>query len=334
MFKITAEEKQFILRQRVVAASWNVGDRIVVNLHTKNDPEYFIGTVTSVKKNELKVEFDDGDDGTYKPTSKKLFPGNKKKRKSEIPSDKVGQYLAESPPMPSKEPKKTPKGKQPKTEEKVRKVVTTEDIKALMNAVNVKTSMQNATYRQDGMSVKTKQISFDIKADPKAIISDLKTAGFATKGKRLISTALKMETERLLNDKFLVSVSWKKKGRGNKKDVSISVYPASVVKEAAKKKSDLDKNGVVQEDDYYTFKISGVIFSWPKDTVDEAIKRLNSDGIYSWQKHEQGVGQVTYFLMNDKYHKYNDKDKDLNNNIKRVFKQKKLQSGGYFHGKY
>lgn len=75
------------------AKTWKKGQRIIVNLHTKNDPEYFIGNVTSVKSGKVFVEFDDGDTGKYPVNSKKLQLGGPKKCKSEIPADKLHIYL-------------------------------------------------------------------------------------------------------------------------------------------------------------------------------------------------------------------------------------------------
>lgn len=105
---------------------WEKGERIIVNLHTKSDPEYFIGTVTSIRQGKVYVEFDDGDTGNYKETSPKLLKGNKKKRKSEIPESKLVNYLAEdSTDEPKLKGKKTAKEKKPRTvkpAERARKV--------------------------------------------------------------------------------------------------------------------------------------------------------------------------------------------------------------------
>lgn len=89
--KITIEEKQFILRQRTTANT--VGSRVIVNLHTIQDPEYFVGTVVSDKAGKLRIEFDDGDMYTIRKNSKKILPANQKRRKSEIPASKLHLFV-------------------------------------------------------------------------------------------------------------------------------------------------------------------------------------------------------------------------------------------------
>lgn len=98
-------------KEQEKAKGWSKGDRIVINYEgdTKN-PEYYIGTVTAVRGNKVYVLFDDGDKQTYDIKSESIVGlGVDKKRKSEIPEDKLDRYLAED----VKKVKKVKKTKEP-----------------------------------------------------------------------------------------------------------------------------------------------------------------------------------------------------------------------------
>lgn len=77
--------------------AYKKGDRVIVNFNTTKDPEYYAGTVSSLRKGLVNVKFDDGDKGSYKPTRSKvglvgLIKG-KKKRKTEIPAKDIDKWL-------------------------------------------------------------------------------------------------------------------------------------------------------------------------------------------------------------------------------------------------
>jgi len=73
------------------------GDRVIVNLNTSKAPEYYVGTVTGIRKGLVYVVFDDGDKDKFKPTLSRvgLVGITKKKtaRKSQIPVKDIGKWL-------------------------------------------------------------------------------------------------------------------------------------------------------------------------------------------------------------------------------------------------
>jgi len=80
------------------AIQYKKGNRVIVNFNTAKDPEYYVGTVTTIRKGIVYVIFDDGDKGSYKPTASKvgLVGITKKKigRKSEIPAKDINKWLS------------------------------------------------------------------------------------------------------------------------------------------------------------------------------------------------------------------------------------------------
>ena len=77
------------------------GDRVIVNYNTAKKPEYYIGTVSMVRNGLIHVKFDNDDKGKYKPTKSKTgligLAKPNKKRKSEIPADKINSWLLTKP---------------------------------------------------------------------------------------------------------------------------------------------------------------------------------------------------------------------------------------------
>jgi len=73
------------------------GVRVIVNLNTSKKPEYYVGTVTSIRKGIVKVIFDDGEKGNYKPTSSNVglvgITESKKKRKTQIPTVNISKWI-------------------------------------------------------------------------------------------------------------------------------------------------------------------------------------------------------------------------------------------------
>jgi len=90
---------KYIKSSIIGAASpqYKKGVRVIVNFNTAKDPEYYVGTVSSLRGGLVYVIFDDGDKGSYKPTSSKvgLVGITKKKigRKSEIPAKDINKWL-------------------------------------------------------------------------------------------------------------------------------------------------------------------------------------------------------------------------------------------------
>jgi len=74
------------------------GNRVIVNFNTAKDPEYYVGTVSGVRKGLVYVVFDDGDKGSYKPTRSKTglvgITESKRGRKSEIPLNQIDKWLS------------------------------------------------------------------------------------------------------------------------------------------------------------------------------------------------------------------------------------------------
>jgi len=87
------------------------GARVIVNFNTTKDPEYYVGTVTQVRKGLVYVVFDDGDKGNYKPTRSLVglvgITKSKKKRKTEIPVKDINKWLDID--MGKASPKRKPK---------------------------------------------------------------------------------------------------------------------------------------------------------------------------------------------------------------------------------
>jgi len=89
-----------IISRSIVGAipQYKKGSRVIVNFGTTKDPEYYVGTVTGIRKGLVYVLFDDGDKGSYKPTPSKvgLVGITKKKtgRKSEIPAKDIDKWLS------------------------------------------------------------------------------------------------------------------------------------------------------------------------------------------------------------------------------------------------
>jgi len=74
------------------------GDRVIANFNTAKDPEYYVGTVTGIRKGLVYVVFDDGDKHSFKPTRSLvgLVGITKKKtgRKSQIPTKDINKWLS------------------------------------------------------------------------------------------------------------------------------------------------------------------------------------------------------------------------------------------------
>jgi len=73
------------------------GDRVIANFNTSKDPEYYVGTVTGIRKGLVYIVFDDGDKHSFKPTRSLVglvgITKSKKKRKSEILSKDINKWL-------------------------------------------------------------------------------------------------------------------------------------------------------------------------------------------------------------------------------------------------
>ena len=76
---------------------YKVKDRVIVNFGTLKKPVYYIGTVSKVDT-KVHVAFDDGDEGSYKPTRTKVgLVGKssiKKKHPDIIPTEEIDKWLA------------------------------------------------------------------------------------------------------------------------------------------------------------------------------------------------------------------------------------------------
>lgn len=83
-------------KSKGVKLDWEKGDRVVVNLGTKRNPEFYIGTITRrsfIGNGKYSVLLDNGEKKIIPANSRKLFSGIKRKRKKEIPLDKVDNYI-------------------------------------------------------------------------------------------------------------------------------------------------------------------------------------------------------------------------------------------------
>lgn len=75
------------------------GDRVIVNVNTTKDPEYWPATITrkSVKNNTVWVEYDDGSYDIFKATNSKVgvlgHAIKKSKRNRAIPKEVIHEYL-------------------------------------------------------------------------------------------------------------------------------------------------------------------------------------------------------------------------------------------------
>jgi len=87
------------------------GVRVIVNFNTTKDPEYWVGTVTGIRKGLVYITFDDGDKGSYKPTRSLVglvgITKKKTSRKSKIPSKDIDKWLSID--IGKAEPKRKPK---------------------------------------------------------------------------------------------------------------------------------------------------------------------------------------------------------------------------------
>ena len=173
------------------------GDRVIVNFNTSKNPQYYIGTVSMVRDGLVHVKFDDGDKGKYKPTKSKTgligLAKPNKKRKSEIPADKINSWLLTKPDNKSAVKsnvvqKKNPAGEndelndieKPKTNKKEELIADLNKSTRKLNKV-----FDDSFFDEIGKMIKTNRLG-----DPFAII--VGTQGFGTK-KQLISISCDMK---------------------------------------------------------------------------------------------------------------------------------------------
>jgi len=72
---------------------YEVGDRVVVNLHSKKDPQYFLATIKKISDGLVIFKFDDGTTEEHENTSSVIGLVGKKKYKEMIEEKDLGKFL-------------------------------------------------------------------------------------------------------------------------------------------------------------------------------------------------------------------------------------------------
>ena len=74
------------------------GDRVIVNLNTAEDPEYYVASVTGIRSWLVYVRFDDNDKDKFKPNKSKIgligITKSKRVRKSQIPTKDISNWIS------------------------------------------------------------------------------------------------------------------------------------------------------------------------------------------------------------------------------------------------